>query len=201
MKPYVFIFDIGNVMLDFDLPGLQTRIAAASQADLACVQREWHHPDFIAVESGKLDSKAYYERFSSRIGLSWTFDRYKQEWADIFSINSLGRGLYLALHQSGRPVAVLSNLAAHHVEAIERNDPDFFHVGNHHFLSFELGLHKPNPEIFLSVSQRLGVPVSCCVFLDDRIENVRGAQAVGMHARQFRSDQSDAVTQFIGSFM
>jgi putative hydrolase of the HAD superfamily len=49
-------------------------------------------------------------------------------------------------------------------------------------ISGEVGLHKPQPEIFLLGAQRAGVEPKRCVFVDDLRENCEGAQAVGMTA-------------------
>lgn len=47
-------------------------------------------------------------------------------------------------------------------------------------ISGEVGLRKPDPEIYRLAAERLGVPPSQCVFVDDLTPNVRGAVAVGM---------------------
>jgi epoxide hydrolase-like predicted phosphatase len=47
-------------------------------------------------------------------------------------------------------------------------------------ISGEVGLHKPQPEIFLLGAERAGVTVEECVFVDDLRENCEGAEAVGM---------------------
>ena len=49
-------------------------------------------------------------------------------------------------------------------------------------ISGEVGLHKPEPEIFQLGAERLGVPPEECVFVDDLRENCEGAEAVGMTA-------------------
>jgi putative hydrolase of the HAD superfamily len=49
-------------------------------------------------------------------------------------------------------------------------------------ISGDVGLHKPQAEIYELGAERLGVPVTGCVFVDDLRENVRGAEAVGMTA-------------------
>jgi putative hydrolase of the HAD superfamily len=49
-------------------------------------------------------------------------------------------------------------------------------------ISGDVGLHKPEPEIYELGAERLGVSTSECVFVDDLRENVAGAEAVGMIA-------------------
>jgi len=47
-------------------------------------------------------------------------------------------------------------------------------------ISGEVGLRKPEAEIYLLAAERLGLSPSECVFVDDLAINVRGAIAVGM---------------------
>jgi epoxide hydrolase-like predicted phosphatase len=47
-------------------------------------------------------------------------------------------------------------------------------------ISGEVGMRKPEPEIFLRAAEELGLPPEQCVFVDDLSPNVRGAVAVGM---------------------
>ncbi|MGA2474098.1 MAG: HAD family phosphatase [Acidimicrobiales bacterium] len=54
------------------------------------------------------------------------------------------------------------------------------------FLSFELGLVKPDREIFETVATRLPVPPDRVLFLDDNAANVTGAEASGFVARHVR---------------
>jgi epoxide hydrolase-like predicted phosphatase len=49
-------------------------------------------------------------------------------------------------------------------------------------LSGDVGLHKPQPEIFVLGAERIGVAPEDCVFVDDLRENCEGAEAVGMKA-------------------
>jgi len=49
-------------------------------------------------------------------------------------------------------------------------------------ISGDVGLHKPQPEIFLMGAERTGVAPEQCVFVDDLRENCEGAEAVGMTA-------------------
>ena len=49
-------------------------------------------------------------------------------------------------------------------------------------ISGEVGLYKPQPEIFQLGAERVGLDPSDCVFVDDLRENCEGAEAVGMTA-------------------
>jgi glucose-1-phosphatase len=53
---------------------------------------------------------------------------------------------------------------------------------DHRFLSFELGLLKPDVAAFAQVAALLGVPAERVLFLDDNAVNVAGAVAAGFQA-------------------
>jgi epoxide hydrolase-like predicted phosphatase len=57
-------------------------------------------------------------------------------------------------------------------------------------ISGDVGMHKPEPEIFLLGAERIGVPAAECAFVDDLRENCAGAEAVGMTAILHRGADS-----------
>jgi epoxide hydrolase-like predicted phosphatase len=67
-------------------------------------------------------------------------------------------------------------------------------------ISGEVGLHKPQPEIFHLGAERIAVDPGSCVFVDDLRENCDGAEAVGMTAVLHRhSDETlDELEQLLG---
>ena len=44
---------------------------------------------------------------------------------------------------------------------------------------------KPDPRAYRDCAEALGLPCGQCVFVDDQMRNIAGAQAVGMHAVHF----------------
>ena len=53
--------------------------------------------------------------------------------------------------------------------------------------SGDVGVMKPDPEIFRMALDGLGVQPHQSVFIDDFIENIQGAQAVGIHTIHFKN--------------
>lgn len=56
-------------------------------------------------------------------------------------------------------------------------------------ISGEVGMNKPDPEIYELGAERVGLAPSDCVFVDDLRENCEGAEAVGMTAVLHRGAQ------------
>jgi putative hydrolase of the HAD superfamily len=55
--------------------------------------------------------------------------------------------------------------------------PDLFDAW---VISAEVGMRKPEPEIFLHAADLLGLPPRQCVFIDDLEANIQAAGALGM---------------------
>jgi HAD superfamily hydrolase (TIGR01509 family) len=65
------------------------------------------------------------------------------------------------------------------------------------FLSYEMGLLKPDPAYFHHVLYGLWASPASCIFIDDRPENVRSARNLGIIGLVFESIdklKSDLVT-------
>jgi epoxide hydrolase-like predicted phosphatase len=56
-------------------------------------------------------------------------------------------------------------------------------------ISAEVGVMKPDPQIYQIALLALGVMPRQAVFLDDFLHNVEAAQALGMYAIHFRSPE------------
>jgi putative hydrolase of the HAD superfamily len=82
-------------------------------------------------------------------------------------------------------IGCLSNTNALHAER-HASEEAVYDLFDHRFLSHELGLVKPDREIFEHVLARLGCPADRVLFLDDNLINVEGARAAGLHAERAR---------------
>lgn len=68
-------------------------------------------------------------------------------------------------------------------------DHRFEDAFDHMVISAEVGVVKPDPRIYQMALEQIGVSPDEAVFVDDFIENVEGAQAVGMSAIHFKGSQ------------
>jgi HAD superfamily hydrolase (TIGR01509 family) len=61
-------------------------------------------------------------------------------------------------------------------------------------LSYQVGAVKPDPIMYQTIANRLGVLVEECIFIDDQQRYVEGANALGMKGIQF-VDSSTTITK------
>jgi putative hydrolase of the HAD superfamily len=84
-----------------------------------------------------------------------------------------------AARRSGVRTGLISNSWG---DGIEYEDALMEELFDGVVISGDVGLHKPQPEIFELGAEKIGVPAGECVFVDDLRENCEGAEAVGMTA-------------------
>jgi len=197
MEKPAFIFDMGNVLFDFDEYQLVETMAEESGLPFEQVWENRIDPDVVAVETGKMSPVEYFERRIRPLVPHWEYGDLVMLWYKVFRVNSFGRSLFTNLKKAGYPVCILSNLAEFNKEAIDKKFPGFFEESTANFFSYELGFHKPDPRIYRAVTARLGLPPRDCVFFDDREENVEGARAEGWRAFHFVPENYGEITKAV----
>jgi len=100
-------------------------------------------------------------------------------------------GIYLRLYRLDQDMLeLLSQIKTRYVTACLTNteleiaevnrEKGLYGYFDHAFLSTEMGLRKPDKDVFLEVIRRLAVSPSDVVFVDDKSENIAAAGAAGM---------------------
>ena len=82
-------------------------------------------------------------------------------------------------------VGMISN-ATKNLEDILENHHGIMDLFDVVINSARVGMAKPDARIYHLAADRLGVPVSACVFTDDLAHNIEGARAAGMQAFPFQ---------------
>ncbi len=109
-------------------------------------------------------------------GLTLSREAFREAWNDIFEPNPPMVEFVATLP---RPRVLLSNTNEPHVAWIKSHFPDVFPCFDLQVLSNEVGLEKPEAEIYRYVESRLGGSPHELVFVDDLEPNVAAARACG----------------------
>lgn len=137
--------------------------------------------DLRELERGAVSQREFEQRFGARLGLEET--------------HGLVDGLFAGMGPSEEMVEAVRRLRAQGVRTGLLSNSwstDHYDRGlltelfDAVVISGEVGLHKPQPEIYTLAAERIGVPPGDCVFVDDLRENCEGAEAVGMVAIRHR---------------
>jgi epoxide hydrolase-like predicted phosphatase len=129
------------------------------------------------LETGRISEDEFERRFAERLGLDDATDL----------IDSMFRGMkpsepMVAAVRAARASGVHTGLVSNSWSTSHYDRDMLRELFDATVISAEVGLHKPQPEIYLLASQRLGVEPERSVFVDDLRENCAGAEAVGMTA-------------------
>ena len=178
----VVVFDLGGVLAQFG--GIERMRALSDIDDDEELWRRWLTCDWVRrFERGGCTP----EHFAAGVVDDWQLDvtaeRFLTEFGQWLVGPFPGAEQLVTEVKSTVPVAVLSNTNQVHWDAGAGSWPllDLF---DHAFLSFELGMVKPDPEIFVHVVDALGVEPQRVLFLDDNRLNVDEAQRVGLRAER-----------------
>jgi len=130
---------------------------------------------------GKIDSQLFWQNIASYLG--YDQKQLRQEWITRFPLRQelLGK---IKQYRTQYKTALLTNEVKDWMEeSISKNKlHDYFDAI---ITSYEAGVAKPDPKIFLLTLDKLGVKAEECVFIDDQAKNVDAAQKLGFNVIQF----------------
>lgn len=173
------LFDMGGVLVE--LGPLDELLGTVGQQQAEFWPRWLASPAVRALETGRCDVARFAEDLVDELELSIS----TAEVIERFT--SFPRGLYPGAVEMVNSVApgvmtgLLSNTNRLHWEH-QRDGEIIRDLFAHAYVSYEIGLLKPDREIFDHVVADLGVGADRVLFLDDNQINVDGARAAGLRA-------------------
>ncbi len=180
------IFDLGNVLLNFNARKSAKRFAKACKVSFNEV---WEHffisPTEKAYTRGEITCKEFYEHSVQALKIPVSFEVFSHYWNDIFWENK-GMEAVLKKLKKNYPLYLISNTNKLHFDHIKKNFKILRHFKKT-FPSHEVGHRKPEPQIYKKVLKAVKLKPQHTVFVDDVEKFVVGAKAVGMHAVQFKT--------------
>jgi putative hydrolase of the HAD superfamily len=178
------LFDLGGVLVKLTGVSAMQRLAGLDHEDE--VWRRWLACEWVRrFERGQCTA----DEFGRGVVADWDLPIAPAEFLEAFGIwpESMFDGAEALVRDAGEQARVgcLSNTNALHWEQhMSRwGLGSLFDVA---FLSYEIGLVKPDREVFEHVAAALDTPAWRIVFLDDNAVNVQQAANVGFTARQAR---------------
>jgi putative hydrolase of the HAD superfamily len=133
--------------------------------------------DLRALETGSIEEAEFERRFATRLGLADATDLIESMFRGMLPCEPIVAAVRAAGDRGVKTGLISNSWSTSHYDR-ELLEELFDTV----VISAEVGLHKPQPEIYLVAAERLVEPPERCVFVDDLRENCTGAEAVGMTA-------------------
>ena len=182
------IFDLGRVLVAIDNRRMVEKLFGhINSNDPELVEKTMKSPMMIDLCLGQIEMEEVHRRTCRDGHLDMSFDMFKNLWRSIFYTMDGAEELVMQLNDNVK-LGLLSDTDAVHWEYIRKHWP-WLEVIERPTLSFELGLMKPDPAIYLKAAENVGAAPEQCLFIDDLAVNVDGACAVGMTAIQFENTE------------
>lgn len=180
-------FDLGNVLFHVDFKPFydQCDLMGFRRRDVDLLVRTSDYLDFTGVlRFSHALERFYVDNYYNSTSIEHDMRSLMTAWNDCVYIDDDMARFVENLHSDGVKIALLSNIGKDHASTIEEKYTQFFkHIYYRHY-SFECGAAKPTKLFFQSFL--LDKPeFTGCVFLDDKIENVKSAANYNFIARQF----------------
>jgi putative hydrolase of the HAD superfamily len=177
------IFDLGRVCVNIDFEAFPNALELLTAEARAPYQRA------VAVhahlfETGKISTEEFIDRLFSVFNGRYTREHLLHAWNEIIRDDVPGMLSIISRVQDHHATAMLSNTSVVHFEKAERDCSTVRQI-TRRFLSFEVGVAKPAPEIYEHVIRELGAEPARLLFIDDLAENVEAAQKAGMNGLIF----------------
>jgi putative hydrolase of the HAD superfamily len=182
-----FLFDLGNTVIKLAYERvLETICRNASMTRDDLVELLEKPGGYRDLESGAIAFADFYEFLCDKAGYRGSLRDFRAVWADFFDGPMPGVEDLLERVRERYRVAFLSNSNEVHAEVIPRRFAALFRRDDRFVFSHRFHCAKPDPEIFRRALEVIGALPQHTVFIDDLVENVIAARALGMKAYQYR---------------
>ena len=186
MSIQIILFDIGGVFFKWKDIWLFGHIAKKFELS------EWHLTDeckkeLLNLRLGKITEKEMWQRIGKQINSKELSNVNNSLIHDFFKSKiNIDDSIFVIIKQLQKKnisMGILSNTASvMHSAVKELCDMSYF---DYQFLSYDIGVEKPDKDIFKHVSEKLSYQKDEILFVDDRLSNVNAAKNFGIRSIHF----------------
>ena len=180
------IFDLGRVLVDVVISdefrsALDWPPAPANDGGRRRRVFERLYQDF---STGRLTAEQFHRHLCRESGQKIEFGDFQRLWCSL--VHTLPGAEELFDRVARRwPVGLLSDTDPLHWQHVLEHHPFVGRISRP-TLSFRIGVMKPDPRAFRAAADNVGYPPPACLFIDDKPENVVGAEKLGMQGLVFQ---------------
>jgi len=185
----VGVFDLGGVFIHVEMDKVFASLAKKFSLSEEAMRESVLDPVLLDLyQRGKISSKAFYRQIRDKLGHSFSFMSFYRAWVNIFTPNTE----MIAFLHTIRPhfkLILLSNTNVLHIQFLERHY-SFLQLFDHRIYSCDTGFLKPEPPMYQMAIEKANASPKECLFVDDTMANVEGAQRFGMQGFHFTDNTS-----------
>jgi putative hydrolase of the HAD superfamily len=193
----VVLCDLGGVLIDLNWIS-HARSLFGAQATAEYLKEKWLNLLSVKLfEAGKISFSEFYRQFCAETGSEISQNDFKKEFIGILGNDKPGCIQILTRLAQRCRLAMLSNTNELHVEELKKTS-QVFGVFDELFFSYEMGLVKPDLQIFAVVCEKLVCKPSEVLFFDDSDINIAAAREFGINA--WRVDSPQEIEKIVDSW-
>jgi 2-haloacid dehalogenase len=180
--PGAIIFDIGNVLIDWDPRHLYRRVFADAERMEWFLANVCHNDWNREQDRGRPWAEAVAERIAAHPEWDAEIRAFGARWHEMVKGEIAANvALLNALKAAGWPLYAITNFSREKfAECLDRYA--FMGLFDGIVVSAHDRLMKPEAAIYRLLLDRYRLKAADCLFIDDSLANCRGAEAVGMRA-------------------
>jgi putative hydrolase of the HAD superfamily len=151
-------------------------------------------------EKGKISENEFLTTFLKYLPTS-TIEEVKAAWNVVIGEFPLYRLEFLQMLSQKYRLFLLTNTDEIHIAYFEESVgmsfyTDFYRCFEKVFYSYEMGMRKPQPEIYKAILNRYELSPRNVLFVDDKKENTDAAAEIGIHVWNLQVGKEDVVDLF-----
>jgi len=183
------IFDLGGVLINLDYQLTSDAFKQLGMTHFDETYSQLKQTDlFDRFEIGEISSFHFINRILDKLPAGISGNKVVHAWNAMILDFPIERLEWLLELKQQKRIFLLSNTNTLHMEKVRRSLEvtvghqrleDFF---ENVYLSCEMGMRKPTPEIFQHVCRVEGLIPSTTLFIDDTLQHVEGARLAGLTA-------------------
>lgn len=185
------IFDLGNVLINIHFERCFQVWAERTNFDAAKIAT-WFSEDemYCRHERGEISSEDYAQYISKSLDINLSHDDFLKGWNSIFG-TTISETLQFAKQQGDRlQFFILTNSNESHRAIWSKQFQDELSFAEKIYCSSQIHARKPESNAYQHVLNDCGLNPDQVLFVDDKIENIKGAEQIGIRSILFDNPRS-----------
>lgn len=183
------ILDMGNVLIEYDVNRPLDALCPDDESKKIIRRELFESEIWLEGDRGNITDAEMLAAAKARVPEKYhaALEECERHWPDFLNRIDGAPEFCRAMRESGKNIYVLSNASGRFY------DMDFF---DGVVVSCDLNIIKPESGIYEYILGKYGLGADECLFIDDREENVRGAEKVGMSAVKFENNYGEITEKY-----
>jgi glucose-1-phosphatase len=187
MKINTIFFDLGNVLVKFDLDIFKNKIIENAKCSYPSLSEftSFKYSGKKYME-GKISSSQFYNFAKRKLKFNLKYHDFYDAWNSIFypypEMEDIVRTIRSKYPQIN--LVLVSDTNEAHFDFIKQQY-DIVALFDHHVLSYKVGKIKPNPEMYNTALKLSGTMAKEVFYADDRVDFIKAARSMGLRAFPF----------------